>query len=112
SAYWLPLYDTLVKITPDLQILPNLATEWSYNDDFTVLTLTIRDDVTFTDGTPLDADAVVQNILHFRDGGGGEVTQAASSIADVTAPDATTVVVTLVQAEPAVLPSMASTLGA
>ena len=45
AAYWKPLYDTIVKITPDLEIQPNLATEWSYNDDLTVLTLKLRDDV-------------------------------------------------------------------
>ena len=112
SAYWMPLYDTIVKITPDLEILPNLATKWEYNDDLTVLTLTLRDDVKFTDGTPLDAEAVVQNLLTFRDGGGGEVTQAAASIADAEATDATTVVVTLKQADPAILPAMAASLGA
>lgn len=112
SAYWMPLYDTLVKITPDLEILPNLATKWEYNDDLTVLTLTLRDDVKFTNGTPLDAEAVVKNLLTFRDGGGGEVTQAASSIADAVAEDATTVVVTLKQADPAILPAMAASLGA
>ena len=112
AAYWMPLYDTLVKITPDLKILPNLATAWEYNDDLTVLTLTLRDDVKFTDGTKLDADAVVKNILTFRDGGGGEATQAASSIADAVAEDATTVVVTLKQADPAILPAMAASLGA
>ncbi len=112
SAYWMPLYDTLVKITPDLEILPNLATTWEYNDDLTVLTLTLRDDVKFTDDTPLDADAVVKNLLTFRDGGGGEVTQAASSIADAVAEDATTVVVTLKQPDPAILPAMAASLGA
>lgn len=112
SAYWMPLYDTIVKITPDLEILPNLATKWEYNDDLTQLTLTIRDDVKFTDGTPLDAEAIVQNLLTFRDGGGGEVTQAAASIADAEAKDATTVVVTLKQADPAILPAMAASLGA
>lgn len=112
AAYWMPLYDTLVKVTPDLEILPNLATEWKFNDDRTEITFTIRDDVKFTDGTPLDAQAVVDNILTFRDGEGGEVTQAASSIADAVAPDSTTVVVTLKQADPGVLPAMAATLGA
>ena len=66
AAYWKPLYDTIVKITPDLEIQPNLATEWSYNDDLTVLTLKLRDDVKFTDGTPVDAAAVKANLDAFR----------------------------------------------
>ena len=112
AAYWMPLYDTIVKITPDLEILPNLATKWEFNADRTEITFTIRDDVKFTDGTKLDAAAIAANIIAFRDGGGGEVTQAAASIADAVAKDATTLVVTLKQADPSVLPAMAATLGA
>lgn len=112
AAYWMPLYDTIVKITPDLEILPNLATKWEFNADRTEITFTIRDDVKFTDGTPLDAQAIATNILSFRDGGGGEVSQAAASVADAVAPDATTLVVTLKQPDPSVLPAMAATLGA
>lgn len=112
AAYWKPLYDTLVKITPDLDVLPNLATEWSYNADLTVLTLKLRDDVKFTDGTPLDADAVVANLNAFRLGEGGEATQSTGRITDVSAPDATTVVITLSGADPSVLPGLADSAGA
>lgn len=34
---------------------PGLASEWVWNDDATELTVTLRDDVTFHDGTPLTA---------------------------------------------------------
>ncbi|GAB3039809.1 ABC transporter substrate-binding protein [Parafrigoribacterium mesophilum] len=112
AAYWMPLYDTLVKITPDLEILPNLATDWAYNDDHTTLTLKLRDDVKFTDGTTLDAAAVVANLLAFRDGGGGEATQAASAMADATAKDPTTVVITFKRPDPSLLPALAATSGA
>lgn len=112
AAYWMPLYDTLVKITPDLEILPNLATEWKYNDDLTELTLTLRDDVEFTDGTKLDADAVVANLLAFRDGGGGEAAHYTGALADVTAKDATTVVISLSAPDPSLLPGLAASAGA
>ena len=54
--------DKLVDISPDLEIIPQLATEWSWNEDGTVLTMQLREDATFHDGTPFNAEAVVRNI--------------------------------------------------
>jgi len=46
SPYGQAVYDTLLKEDPSGELLPSLATEWVYNDDNTVLTLKLRDDVT------------------------------------------------------------------
>ncbi|SFF01413.1 peptide/nickel transport system substrate-binding protein [Sulfitobacter brevis] len=56
------LCDKLVDITPDLEIIPQLATEWSFSKDGKQLTMKLRDDVVFHDGTPFDAEAVAANI--------------------------------------------------
>ncbi len=56
------LCDKLVDITPDLEIVPALATGWDWNADGTELTMTLRDDVVFHDGTPFNADAVAANL--------------------------------------------------
>ncbi len=56
------LCDKLVDITPDLEIIPQLATGWSWSDDGKVLTMDLRDGVTFHDGTSFDAEAVKANI--------------------------------------------------
>ncbi|WP_306005412.1 ABC transporter substrate-binding protein [Aquicoccus porphyridii] len=56
------LCDKLVDITPDLEIIPQLATEWSFSEDGKQLTMELRDDVVFHDGTPFDAAAVAANI--------------------------------------------------
>jgi len=56
------LCDKLVDITPDLQIIPQLATDWDWSDDNTSITFTLREGVTFHDGTPFNADAVARNI--------------------------------------------------
>ncbi|RVV96766.1 ABC transporter substrate-binding protein [Mesobaculum littorinae] len=56
------LCDKLVDITPELEIVPQLATEWSFNDDNTALTMTLREGVTFHDGTAFNAEAVARNI--------------------------------------------------
>ncbi|MFE7843753.1 TIGR04028 family ABC transporter substrate-binding protein [Microbacterium sp. NPDC057407] len=44
-----------------LEIEPWIATEWTVNDDATEYTFDLRDGVTFSDGTPLDAAAVAKN---------------------------------------------------
>ncbi|RXZ72597.1 TIGR04028 family ABC transporter substrate-binding protein [Agromyces albus] len=44
-----------------LEIEPWVATEWTVNADATEYTFELRDDVTFSDGTPLDAAAVAKN---------------------------------------------------
>ncbi|WP_428641549.1 ABC transporter substrate-binding protein [Roseibium sp.] len=56
------LCDKLVDITPDLKIIPQLATGWNWSDDGKVLTMDLREGVTFHDGTPFDAEAVKANI--------------------------------------------------
>src|SRR6056297_2244048 len=56
------LCDKLVDITPDLEIIPQLATGWSWSDDGLTLTMDLREGVTFHDGTPFDAEAVKANI--------------------------------------------------
>ena len=56
------LCDKLVDITPDLELTPQLATDWKWSEDGTSLTFNLRDDVTFHDGTPFDAEAVAYNI--------------------------------------------------
>lgn len=44
-----------------LEIEPWVAAEWTVNDDATEYTFELRDDVTFSDGSPLDAAAVAKN---------------------------------------------------
>ena len=68
--YWQPVFDTLLVETAAGEIIPNLATEWSYNDDNTVLTLKLREGVSFTDGTPFNAQAVQANFEYLAAGKG------------------------------------------
>ncbi|CUH40227.1 Glutathione-binding protein GsiB precursor [Jannaschia seosinensis] len=56
------LCDKLVDITPDLEIIPQLATGWEWSDDNSSITFTLRENVTFHDGTAFDAEAVARNI--------------------------------------------------
>ena len=54
--------DKLVDITPDLKIVPQLATEWNWSDDGKELTMKLREGVKFHDGTAFNAEAVVATI--------------------------------------------------
>ncbi|MCW2289185.1 peptide/nickel transport system substrate-binding protein [Leucobacter luti] len=65
-------YETLVLRQKDGTILPYLATEWEFGEGAKSLTLTLRDDVTFQDGTPFNAEAVKTNVEYVRDVVGGQ----------------------------------------
>jgi peptide/nickel transport system substrate-binding protein len=56
------LCDKLVDIGPELEIVPQLATEWQWADGNKALVLKLRTGVKFQDGEPLDAAAVKFNI--------------------------------------------------
>lgn len=56
------LFDRLLWQDPDtLELKPWIATEWEVNEDATEYTFKIRDGVTFSDGSPLDANVVAKN---------------------------------------------------
>src|SRR5277367_3156211 len=50
--------DKLVDISPKLDIVPQLATEWQWVDDNKGLVMKLRQGVKFHDGEPMDAAAV------------------------------------------------------
>lgn len=56
------LYDTLFELGEDGSTEPGLATEATYNDDSTQLTLTLDTSATFGDGSTLDAELVKANL--------------------------------------------------
>jgi peptide/nickel transport system substrate-binding protein len=58
--------DKLVDIDAKLNIVPQLATAWAWNDKGTDVTFTLRSGVTFQDGTPFDAAAVKFNIERMK----------------------------------------------
>jgi peptide/nickel transport system substrate-binding protein len=93
-------YDTLLLREPDGTLAPMLATEWTYDDTNTQLTLELRTDVTFSDGEAFDAEAVVANFEHFKAENGRQAAQLAS-LESATAVDADTVEITLSEPDPA-----------
>jgi peptide/nickel transport system substrate-binding protein len=89
------LCDKLVDIDPDLNIVPQLATDWSWSDGETVLTMNLREGVVFHDGTPFNADAVVANIDRSQNLPESRRKSEVASITGVEAVDEFTVRITL-----------------
>lgn len=66
-----PAYDSLIFHAPDGSYQPNLATEWGYVDDQnTEFQFTVRDDVLFSDGEKLNAEAIKTWIEYYQESGG------------------------------------------
>jgi len=91
------LCDKLVDVGPDLAPRPELATAWSWAEDGRALTLALRPDARFHDGTALDAEAVRVNLERYRS---APVSRRRSELRPVTAveaPDPRTVVIRLAE---------------
>ena len=62
GEFMMPVFEPLLKEDKDGKISGGLASKWKFSPDGKTLTLTLREGVTFHDGTPFDAKAVVANI--------------------------------------------------
>lgn len=56
------MFNGLTSLTPQERVEPNLATHWNESSNGLVYTLFLRHGVTFSDGTPFNAAAVVFNL--------------------------------------------------
>lgn len=61
------LFEPLFSLTAEGEIVPSLATEATFNEDGTQVTLHLRDDVFFHDGEKFNAEAVKANLDRFLD---------------------------------------------
>lgn len=98
--FYQAVYDTLIRRLPNGDLVPMLATEWSYDETQTALTLKLRDDVTFSDGTPFDAAAAKANLDSFRAGTGPQV-GTLSTVISVDVVDERTITINLSEVTPA-----------
>ncbi|GAA4805074.1 ABC transporter substrate-binding protein [Tomitella cavernea] len=105
-----PVYDSLLRREPDGSLVPMLATDWKYNADRTQLTLTIRSGVTFTDGTPVNAEAVKVNLDRFRTGNGPDANKL-SRVENVETQGDSTVILTLSDRDPSLLENLGNSAG-
>lgn len=61
------IYRNLVTFDRDLAIVPDLAESWERAEDGLTWTFTLRQGVTFHDGTPVNAQAVAAHIARIQD---------------------------------------------
>lgn len=104
-----PLYDTLISFTEGLEAAPGLAESWEQKSP-TELTLKLREGVTFHDGEPFNAEAVVYNAERAM-GEGSNIQADLASVKEVTADDEYTVTYHLTAADASLLLVLADRAG-
>jgi peptide/nickel transport system substrate-binding protein len=95
SAALVNLYDSLVFPTASGQIVPDLATTWTVSSDGLTYTFNLRQGVTFHNGDPLTASDVVFSMNRMIAIGQGYSYLFSPYVANTTAPNSSTVVITL-----------------
>jgi len=105
------LCDKLVDIDAQLNFVPQLAHSWAWSDDGKTLTFTLRDDATFHDGTRFDAEAARANLERARTLPESLRKGELASVAEVQAPDATTLVLKLKQADATLIAQLSDRAG-
>ena len=98
------VYDSLFLLDEEGQVVPDLVTNFEYNEDSTELTLDLDTSATFADGTAVSAELVKQN-LDFRgdpdlSAYSGFAEGGEQEIADVAVVDDDTVTLTFAAAAP------------
>jgi peptide/nickel transport system substrate-binding protein len=100
------LYDTLILPSDDGKGLkPGLATDWKVADDGLSVTLTLRDGIMFSDGSPITSDDVIWSLKRAANPKNGIWNFLVASIDDVTA-DGNTVTIKLKHTDPAILAAL------
>lgn len=104
------IYEPLVNLNENLEVVPALAESWDFSEDALTLTLNLRQGVTFHNGAEFTAEDVVATFNRILD----EETAAAAranylSIASIDTPDDYTVVFNLSQADVPLLAALATT---
>lgn len=109
ATIFFSVYDRLIHRAVDGSLAPGIAESWEYNEDRTELALKVREGMTFSNGTSVDAAAVVASLEAARSG--SSTKQNLASIVQIDARD-NTVVITLSEPDAALVPSLSDTPGA
>jgi peptide/nickel transport system substrate-binding protein len=100
------IYDTLLLPTDDGQgVQPGLATEWKTSDDGLTVTLSLRDGIKFSDGSPITGEDVKWSLERASKPDNGIWQFLVASIASV-ATEGNTVTITLAHPDPAFISAL------
>lgn len=109
--YYAAVTDTLLYLGDDGKTVPYLAESYTTGDDGREYTFTLREGVTFSDGSALDAEVVARNLevlARGDDARGVPATKGFQTIEKVTATDDRTLVVHLTTADNTLLSALSS----
>lgn len=111
NSLWISqaLYDSLVHLDAEGNPTPSVATSWSVDGE--LVTLELRTDITFKDGTPLDAEAVKANLDHGAKNPAGAECNARIEGITTTVLSPTSVRLKLPHAMPALLQNLGQCAG-
>lgn len=107
TRLFMPVYDRLIHYEESGVLVPGLATEWSFSDDGLSLTLKLRTNVVFHDGTPFNAEAAKENLDRGKSVEGSSVIADLRNVESVVVEDEFTVRLQLANVD-AVLPALLS----
>lgn len=104
------VFDTLVEPDDELEFTGALAEDWTLSEDQLTWTFTLREGLTFHDGSPCTSEDVLYSYRRIID---GELSNAwrFAAVADIEAPDERTVVITVSQPAPDLLSSLGNFKG-
>jgi peptide/nickel transport system substrate-binding protein len=104
------IYEPLVNLDADLNVVPSLAESWDFADDGMTLTLNLRQGVKFHNGADFTAEDVVATFNRILDEATGAAARANYlNIASIDTPDDYTVVFNLSQPDVPLLAALATT---
>ena len=87
------IYGTLTSLDESGAPQPGLAESWEIDDAAGTMTLTLREGLEFSDGTPFDAEAVAAGLEYLKTG--EQVSEGLTAMTSAEAVDATTVQINL-----------------
>jgi len=104
------IYEPLVNLDAELNVVPSLAESWTFSDDAQTLTFNLRQGVTFHNGADFTAEDVVASMNRILDEATGAAARANYlSIASIDTPDDYTVVFNLSAPDVPLLAALATT---
>lgn len=111
--YWTPVFETLYDVGEGAAIVPLIASDLpEYSDDGLAMTVPLRPDRTFHDGTPIDAEAVRASIERGKTLDGSTAATILDRVESVEVVDPLTIKLMLNEARPGFEAELASQAGA
>lgn len=98
------LFNTLIKLTVDFKIVPNLARSWTASPDGMQYTFQLEPNVKWHDGKPFTSEDVRYSMLELNGKYNSLARSTYAAIEKIEAPDELSVIITMKRPDPAFFP--------